>query len=82
MDIFEAMFTRRSIRKYTQDPVDDEDLKLLLKAAMLAPSASNRQPWHFVVVRDANVRAAIAERHPIRQDGCGMRRCSLSFARI
>lgn len=64
MDIFEAMFTRRSIRKYTQDPVDDEDLKLLLKAAMLAPSASNRQPWHFVVVRDANVRAAIAERHP------------------
>ena len=42
MDIFEALFTRRSIRKYTQEDVSDEDLNILLKAAMLAPSASNR----------------------------------------
>ena len=60
MDIFEALFTRRSIRKYTQEDVSDEDLNILLKAAMLAPSASNRQPWHFVVVRDPDVRAALA----------------------
>ena len=64
MDIFEALFTRRSIRKYTQEDVSDEDLNILLKAAMLAPSASNRQPWHFVVVRDPEVRAALAGRHP------------------
>lgn len=64
MDIFEALFTRRSIRKYTQEDISDEDLSILLKAAMLAPSASNRQPWHFVVVRDPKVRAALAERHP------------------
>ncbi len=64
MDIFEALFTRRSIRKYTQGDVSDEDLNIMLKAAMLAPSASNRQPWHFVAVRDPKVRAALAERHP------------------
>lgn len=64
MDIFEALFTRRSIRKYTQEDVSDEDLNILLKAAMLAPSASNRQPWHFVVVRDPEVRAALAGQHP------------------
>ena len=55
MDIFEALFTRRSIRKYTQEDVSDEDLNIMLKAAMLAPSASNRQPWHFVAVRDSKV---------------------------
>ena len=37
MDIFEALFTRRSIRKYTQEDVSDEDLNIMLKAAMLAP---------------------------------------------
>ncbi|BAV92101.1 nitroreductase family protein [Candidatus Desulfovibrio trichonymphae] len=64
MDMFEAIFTRRSIRKYTTEPVSDEDVTLLLKAAMLAPSAHNCRPWHFVVVRDAAVRKSIAERHP------------------
>jgi nitroreductase len=64
MDVFEALFTRRSIRKYTQEPVTDEDVGLLLKAAMLAPSANNRQPWHFVVVRDKKKRETIAARHP------------------
>lgn len=64
MDLFEALFTRRSIRKYTEEDVSPDDVKLMLKAAMLAPSANNRQPWHFVVLRDKSVRAAIAERHP------------------
>jgi nitroreductase len=64
MDIFEALFTRRSIRKYLPKPVSDEDITLLLKAAMLAPSANNSRPWHFVVVRDEAARKALAERHP------------------
>ncbi|MDR1776327.1 MAG: nitroreductase family protein [Desulfovibrio sp.] len=64
MDIFEALFTRRSIRKYLPKPVTDEDISLLLKAAMLAPSAHNCRPWHFVVVRDEATRKALAERHP------------------
>ena len=64
MDVFEALFTRRSIRKFTAEPVSDEDLQLVLKAAMCAPSAHNKQPWHFVVVRDKALLASIAERHP------------------
>ena len=64
MDVFEALFTRRSIRKFTDEPVSDADLQLVLKAAMCAPSAHNKQPWHFVVVRDTALLSAIAERHP------------------
>lgn len=56
MDIFEALRTRRSIRKYTDEAVSDEDLRLMLEIAMLAPSARNEQPWHFVAVRDKNLR--------------------------
>ena len=43
------IFTRRSIRKYTKDPVSEVDIQLLLRAAMAAPSACNQQPWEFVV---------------------------------
>lgn len=64
MDVFEALFTRRSIRKFTDEPVSDADLQLVLKAAMCAPSAHNKQPWHFVVVCDKTLLSAIAERHP------------------
>lgn len=64
MDIFEVLFTRRSIRKFTPELVSDDDITLLLRAAMAAPSASNRQPWHFVVIRDKELRASVAERHP------------------
>ena len=60
MDVFEALFTRRSIRKFTDEPVSDADLQLVLKAAMCAPSAHNKQPWHFVVVREKSLLASIA----------------------
>ncbi|MDK2974923.1 MAG: hypothetical protein PWP08_1294 [Methanofollis sp.] len=52
MDILEAIMTRRSVRAYTQEPVTDEEVETLLRAAMQAPSAVNEQPWEFVVVRD------------------------------
>lgn len=52
---------RRSIRRYRPDPVPDEMVEQLLEAGRWAPSASNRQPWAFVVVRDAGVRQAIAQ---------------------
>ncbi len=58
------LFARRSIRQYTTEPVADEQIETLLQAAMAAPSASNGQPWHFVVVRDPATRAALAEAHP------------------
>ena len=53
MDALEAILTRRSIRKYRKDPVDDESIRVLLTAAMSAPSARNQQPWRFVVIRTA-----------------------------
>lgn len=56
MDLYEALFTRRSIRKYLADPVSHEDEELILKAGMLAPSACNEQPWSFVCLRDAQAR--------------------------
>ena len=52
MDAYEAIVTRRSIRAYTAQTVSDELIKELLAAAMSAPSASNRQPWHFVVITE------------------------------
>lgn len=58
------LFARRSIRSFTAEPVDPAQIELLLKAAMAAPSAGDRKPWHFVVVTDARVRAALAREHP------------------
>ncbi|MCL5962230.1 MAG: nitroreductase family protein [Chloroflexi bacterium] len=52
MDLFEAIKARRAVRKITEGPVLDEDLKTILDAARLAPSNFNAQPWHFLVVRD------------------------------
>lgn len=64
MDIFEAILTRRSIRKFTDAPVSDEHIARLLEAAMAAPTACNSQPWRFILVRDQAGREAIAARHP------------------
>jgi nitroreductase len=57
-------FSRRSIRQYSAQPVTEEDINDLLKAAMAAPSASNRKPWYFVVVTDRTTLRALAEAHP------------------
>lgn len=48
----EVIFTRRSIRKYKEQPVEKEKIEKLLRAAMQAPSAVNQQPWEFMVVED------------------------------
>ena len=64
MDALNVMFTRRSIRKYTDEPVTEEQIKTLLEAGMNAPSANNRQPWHFIVVDEREQLNAIMEAHP------------------
>jgi nitroreductase len=64
METIEAIYTRRSIRKYTSRPVSEEIIHELLTAAMYAPSAGNQQPWHFVVIRDRQTLDAIPEFHP------------------
>ena len=67
MDTMEAILTRRSIRKYTKQPVSDEVLKELLEAAMCAPSGGNRQPWCFVVINDRKVMNEIPKYHAYSQ---------------
>jgi nitroreductase len=59
----QTIFSMRSIRKYTQEPVSEKDLKTLLEAGMAAPSASNRKPWHFVTVIKRETLDALAEAH-------------------
>jgi nitroreductase len=79
MEVLEAILTRRSIRKYTGEPVSEEDLHTLLRAASYAPSAHNLQPWRFVVVRDAEKLKVIAESHRYAKmlpgAGCGIVVC-------
>jgi nitroreductase len=58
------IFSRRSIRAYTAEPVAEADVQSLLEAGAAAPSASNRKPWHFVVVTDRDVLRALADAHP------------------
>ena len=58
------LFARRSIRRFTGQALATEQIEMLLKAGMAAPSAGNKRPWHFVVVTDADVRRAMAETHP------------------
>jgi len=59
--VLEVVRKRRSIRRYRTEPVASEDLKKMLEAARLAPSAGNRQPWYFIVVRDAEIKRKLAE---------------------
>jgi nitroreductase len=53
--------SRRSIRKYTDKPVEDEKLMCLLESAKLAPSGSNTQPWHFILVRSEETKRKLAQ---------------------
>ena len=50
--VLDNIATRVSVRSYTDEPVSDEDIQTILRAAMAAPSAMNRQPWEFIVLRD------------------------------
>lgn len=52
MEALTAIRSRRSVRQFTDEPVTDEQLDVLLRAAMAAPSASNGQSWRFVTVRE------------------------------
>jgi nitroreductase len=63
-ELMNAILARRSIRKYTAEPVSDEKIIKLLEATMAAPSASNRRPWHFVVVTERGKLDELAEGHP------------------
>jgi nitroreductase len=61
MDLFDAIQGRKSIRRFKQSPVPDEDIKKILDAGRHAPSASNTQPWRFAVIRDRALLAKMAD---------------------
>ena len=61
MDLLEGIYTRRSVRRYTNQPVEREQLIEIIKAGMWAPSGLNNQPWRFVIVREREARLKLAE---------------------
>ncbi len=61
MEFFEVIRRRRSIRHFTPEPVREEDLLAMLEAARLAPSAHNEQPWHFIVIRDQELKSKLRD---------------------
>ncbi len=59
MEVFRCIRTRRTVRDFTPDPVPDAVIHKILQAARWAPSSSNTQPWHFIVVRERDTIAAL-----------------------
>lgn len=62
--VIENIMTRTSIRAYTNQPVAADTVEILLKAGMAAPSAVNKQPWHFVVINERAKLDELAEANP------------------
>ncbi len=61
MEVSKSIKLRRSVREYIEKEVEEEKLNKILEAARLAPSASNRQEWRFIVVKDRELRRKLAE---------------------
>lgn len=61
MNVLDVIKTRKSVRKYLDKPIEDEKLMTVFEAGRFAPSASNRQEWRFVIVRDHGTRRRLAE---------------------
>lgn len=59
--VFEALFERRSIRKFTPEPVAEKDLQRILEAGRWAPSGLNNQPWRFLILREGDSRKQALE---------------------
>ncbi|UMZ74196.1 nitroreductase family protein [Natranaerofaba carboxydovora] len=60
----DLIFERRSVRKYKDKKIEDEKVEKILQAAMAAPTAMNKQPWFFVVIRDEIVLKQLSTVHP------------------
>jgi nitroreductase len=81
MEFSEVIEKRRSIRKYKDTPIPREKIIKILEAARIAPSASHRQPWHFIVVEDKDMikklsKSAWAENAPVMIVGLADRESS------
>lgn len=67
MNTIEAIYSRRSVRKYKQEDLPDELIEKLIRAAMQSPTAGNQRPWHFMVIRDRSKILKIPVVHPYAQ---------------
>ena len=61
MDLFEALTTTRAVRRFTADPVTDDEILQCIRIATQAPSGGNIQPWQFLVVTDGETKCAIGD---------------------
>ena len=61
MSLFDAIASQRAIRHFSAQPVSDEAIEIILNAAVHAPSGGNRQPWRFVVIRDAALKRQLGQ---------------------
>ena len=69
MELYEAMLKRRSIRKYTEEPIPEEKIEKIVQAALLAPTSRNRRPCRFYVVRKRETLEALSK---AKSGGAGM----------
>ena len=61
MDVFEALYTTRAMRRVSDDPIPDDVLKQMVDAGIRAPSGSNRQGWKFIVVTDPEIKNQLGD---------------------
>jgi nitroreductase len=64
MELYDGLLTRRSIRKFTGEMIDDENIIKIIRAGMYAPSANNTRPWHFIIVDDKELLKKVMTVHP------------------
>lgn len=80
-NIIEVFARRRSIRRFTGEPVDQEKLRIALQAAMAAPSANNGRPWQFVVVTAPDAIRSLCVQHPYAGFGASAGAVILPFGK-
>jgi nitroreductase len=61
MDFYEVIKERRSVRRYKPDQIPDDILNRILETGRIAPSAKNIQPWHFIVVKNPEIKEMVAD---------------------
>ena len=80
MELLEGLYSRRSVREFTDDPVSREELLEIVKAGSWAPSGLNNQPWRFLIAVDRNVIDALAGQTKYRRIVESCRACIVLFA--
>jgi nitroreductase len=61
MSLFDVIHSQRAVRHFSEQPVSDEAIETMLHAAICAPNGGNRQPWRFVVIRDAEIKRRLGQ---------------------